>query len=299
MIQEAAIEMQGLTKFYGKNVGVKDLDLAVRRGEIFGFLGPNGAGKTTAIRLLLDLIRPTFGKATILGMRAQEDSIRIREVIGNLPGEVALYDRMTGREHLDFVAGFRTRKPVLRDELLAILELRADAVSRRVRTYSKGMRQKLAIVIALQHDPDLLILDEPTEGLDPLVREAIFGILGSFKARGKTVFMSSHNLAEVEKICDRVAVVREGSIVAVEDLVSLTRSLERRITVRFADEALARGFFDGKGTVTFQQGGTVTVMLEGDVREVLARLAKAEVLDVEIGPPDLECYFLDFYRGRA
>ncbi len=296
---QAAIETRGLSKFYGGRRGIESLDLAVKCGELFGFLGPNGAGKTTTIRLLLGLIHPTSGEARVLGHPIRGESLAIRGEIGNLPGEVALWDRFTGEQHLALVSGLRTRPPVLRRRLLDALALPPEALRRRVRGWSKGMKQKLAIVLALEHDPRLLILDEPTEGLDPLVRDVLFGILLDLRSRGTTVFMSSHNLGEVEKLCDRVAVVRDGRLVAVEDVAALRSSRVRRLTARFATDEMARRFAEGRGEVLSLRAGTVNLLLRGAIPETLSALSAAGVLDVEIGPPDLEEFFLTFYRGGS
>ncbi|MFL5679602.1 MAG: ABC transporter ATP-binding protein, partial [Chloroflexota bacterium] len=224
-----AIETRGLTKRYGHRrrpglpggkrggktlVALDDLAINVRHGEIFGFLGPNGAGKSTTIRLLLGYLHATAGSASVLGFDAARDSVEIRRRVGYLPGGIALYDALTGERLLDYLGRLTGRPPVRRAELLDRLELSEASLRRPVRDYSRGMRQKIGIVQALQHDPELAILDEPTEGLDPLMQRAFYEILEELRASGRTIFFSSHVLSEVERVCDRVAIIRGGRLVA-------------------------------------------------------------------------------------
>jgi ABC-2 type transport system ATP-binding protein len=203
----AVIETEKLTKFYGPHRGIVDVDLAVEEGEIYGFLGPNGAGKTTTIRLFLDLIRPTSGRARVFGIETTADPVAIHRRVGYLPGEFALFDRLTGGETIEYFANLRGGgDPLYQADLVARFDLDP---SRRFKEYSKGNKQKVGLVIALQHRPDLLILDEPTSGLDPLVQQTFFQLLRETVAEGRSAFLSSHILGEVEKTCDRVAIIRE------------------------------------------------------------------------------------------
>src|SRR5687768_4964997 len=227
-----AIETRGLTKVYGgrrpalrrdhpRPAGVRALDdvsIEVRRGEIFGFLGPNGAGKSTAIRLLLGFLHPTAGGATVLGLDSVRSSVEIRRAIGYLPGGIAFWDNLTGERLLDELAALSGRPPVRRVALLDRLELSAATLKRPVRDYSRGMRQKLGIIQALQHDPELAILDEPSEGLDPLMQRAFYDLLDERRKAGRTCFFSSHVLSEVERLCDRVAIIRAGQMVALSNV---------------------------------------------------------------------------------
>ena len=208
------IETQGLTKQYGRYRGIVDVDMVVNQGEVFGFLGPNGAGKTTTIRVLLDLIRPSAGSARVFGIESSADPVAIHRRIGYLPGEWNLYDRLTGAETIRYFANLRggaDRAYV--DQLVQRLDLDP---SRRFREYSKGNKQKVGLVVALQHRPELLILDEPTSGLDPLIQQEFFALVREAKAEGRTVFLSSHIISEVERTCDRVAIIREGRIVRLD-----------------------------------------------------------------------------------
>ncbi len=293
-MEPAAIRTEGLTKFYGESRGIVDVDLEVRAGEIFGFLGPNGAGKSTTIRILLDLIRPTSGKASVMGMDAQAETVRVRQAVGYLPGEASFYDELKGNAFLDLVARVGNRKSLRRAELLERLELDA---SRKIARYSRGMKQKLAVVAALQHDPELLILDEPTSGLDPLVQQEFYAILREFSARGRTVFFSSHVLSEVERLCDRVAVIREGEIVTVDEIAALRKKMVRRLVVTFA-EPVAAGWLEVPGvTVISAEGERVAMDVTGGLDGLIKRLAQFEIVDMEFDRPSLEQTFLEMYAG--
>jgi ABC-2 type transport system ATP-binding protein len=304
-----AIETNGLSKHYGgpggpgrigrgrreRIVALDDVTLAVHRGEIFGFLGPNGAGKTTCIRLLLGFLHPTAGAARVLGLDVGRDSVAIRGEVGYLPGGIALYDAMTGIDLLDYLGAFYRRPPVLRDRLLDGLELAARDLARPVREYSRGMRQKLGIIQALQHDPALAILDEPSEGLDPLMQRAFYEILDELRAAGRTVFLSSHILSEVERVCDRVAIVRRGRLVAFEEISALLARRRRTVAMRVdgAPPSLA-GVPGVSGVVMLD--GRLRCHLEGDVRPLLAAIAGSAVTDLTIEPARLEEAFLEFYE---
>jgi ABC-2 type transport system ATP-binding protein len=308
-----AIETVGLTKHYGHRPGLvapllgrlrvsasppihalESLDIAVREGEIFGFLGPNGAGKSTAIRLLLGLLHPTAGRARVLGLDTRRDSVAIRRRLGYLPSGIALYDTLTGEELLDYLGKLSGRPAARRAELCERLELAAGTLKRLVRDYSRGMRQKVGIVQALQHDPELAILDEPTEGLDPLMQRAFYGILDTLKAEGRTIFFSSHVLSEVERVCDRVAIVREGRLVALEETAGLLARRRRNILVRFTGPAPRLETVPGMTNVEYGDG-YVTARVEGSVRPFLAAIADVAVVDLTIEPARLEEAFLEFY----
>jgi ABC-2 type transport system ATP-binding protein len=302
-----AIETSGLSKHYprggtlrrssGGREPIRALDqvtLAVHPGEVFGFLGPNGSGKSTCIRLLLGFIHPTAGSAHVLGLDAQADGVAIRGRVGYLPGGIALYDGMTGADLLDYLAAFYRRPPVLRRRLVDGLELAATDLARPIRDYSRGMRQKLGIVQALQHDPELAILDEPSEGLDPLMQRAFYEILDDLRAAGRTVFLSSHILSEVERVCDRVAIVRHGRLVALEEIGVLLARRRRTVEMRVDGAPPALAGVPGVSDVVVVDGH-VRCHLEGDIRPFLAAIAGSPVTDMTIEPARLEDAFLELY----
>jgi ABC-2 type transport system ATP-binding protein len=305
----SVITAEGLTKHYqarslpGRRaaVAVRALDgvsLDVREGEIFGFLGPNGAGKSTLIRLLLGFLHPTAGRATVLGLDSQRDSVAIRARTGYLPGGIALYDGLTGERHLDYLAELSGRAPVRRAELCDRLELTPRTLARPIRDYSRGMRQKIGIVQALQHDPELAILDEPSEGLDPLMQRAFYSILDEVRASGRAVFFSSHVLSEVERVCDRVAIVRAGRLVALEDVATLVAQRRRGVTARLAGPAPDLTGVPGVTEVAVA-GDILTCALSGDPGPFLEALRGVALADLVIEPASLEDAFLELYAGEA
>ena len=285
----------------GEVRALEDLTISVREGEIFGFLGPNGAGKSTMIRLLLGFLHPTAGSATVGGLDIVADSVEIRRRVGYLPGGIALYDTMTGERLLDYLAELTGRPPVGRADLCERLELSAATLRRQVRDYSRGMRQKIGIVQALQHDPELAILDEPTEGLDPLMQRAFYEILDDLRAGGRTIFFSSHVLSEVERVCDRVAIVRQGRLVALEDVDALLARRKRNVEMRLAPEAdppVLEGVA-GVSAVAVAPDGRLTCQLEGDVGPFLAAIHGHRIVDLTIEPAHLEEAFLELYHDTA
>ena len=293
----AAIELHGIHKTYGMTHALRGIDLEVPAGRIFGFLGPNGAGKTTTARILLDLIRPDAGGARVLGFDCQRQSIEVRKRTGYLPGELRLYEGMRAGEFLDYIDAFRPGKRDLAYRLRLIERLGLDP-SRPIRALSKGNRQKVGLVQALMHRPDLLVLDEPTSGLDPLVQEEVVRILEDAAAEGRTVFFSSHVLPEVEKICESVAIVREGEIVAVEDVANLKGRSVHVIEVTFA-HAPPAGLFDIPGVrIIRHDGATFHLQAQSGIDAVVKAIATQTVLDLRTEQPSLEDVFLTFYTGN-
>jgi ABC-2 type transport system ATP-binding protein len=300
-----AITTIGLTKHYRTSAlpfirpappvrALESLDIDVREGEIFGFLGPNGSGKTTTIRLLLGYTHPTAGTGRVFGLDIVRDSVAIRRQTGYLPGGIALYDSLTGERLLDYLAALSGRPPVRRAELCDRFELSARTLRRLVRDYSRGMRQKIGIIQALQHDPALAILDEPSEGLDPLMQRAFYDILGALKSEGRTIFFSSHVLSEVERVCDRVAIVRQGRLVAVEEIAGLLARRKRYVDVRLQGTPPRLDGVPGVSGVEITDG-RLTCRVEGDMRPFLAAIAAAPIVDLTIEPAHLEDAFLEFY----
>ena len=294
----APIMAENLTRYYGKRRGVIDLTFEVGEGEIFGFLGPNGAGKTTTIRQLMGLMRPGSGSARVFGLDCWRDSTRVKEEVGFLPGDIRLYEKMTGEEFLDFFAAFRRRRhPRFRRELVERLEL---DLSQRIKHMSKGNRQKLAVTQALMHDAPLLILDEPSSGLDPLMQVEFVELLREEQARGKTVFLSSHQLPEVERIAHRVAIIREGQLVAVEEVARLKKLRERRMEVILHEPVSPERFsaLEGVRVITVRPGGQhIDLAVRGKLGPLLRTLGEMPVDDLTFAPPDLESVFLHYYSG--
>jgi ABC-2 type transport system ATP-binding protein len=292
-----AIQTEGLTKFYGADRGVEDLDLEVGVGEVFGFLGPNGAGKTTTIRLLLDLIRPTRGRASVLGLDTRRDTVELRSRVGYLPGDLRLFDHDTGREMCAYLGALRGGVDMVRlDELGRRLELDLD---RPIRSLSKGNRQKVGIVQAFMHRPDLLVLDEPTSGLDPIMQREFHRLVDEAVDGGATVFLSSHVLSEVQAIAHRVGVIREGHVVAVEDVDALRSKGLRRMEVVFAAPVSAVSFSSVPGVqdVMIEGGTRLRCSVEGDVDPFVKALARHHVLLLTSEEADLEDVFLAYYAG--
>jgi ABC-2 type transport system ATP-binding protein len=294
---ESVIETDRLVKRYGTSRGIDDLTLTVRRGEVFGFLGPNGAGKTTTIRTLLDLQHPTSGTARVFGLDSRRDSRAIRARLGNLPGDFAYEPRMTGRELLTFFARLRGLAGLGRAEAFAE-RFNAD-LDRPLHDLSRGNRQKIGLVQALFHEPELLVLDEPTTGLDPLMQEEFLDVVGEHRARGGSVFLSSHDLDEVERICDRVGIVRDGRLVAVEDVEDMRGRALRHVSVRFGGVVVPAVLRQVPGIEELElDGTTVRFRVRGAIDPVIKALAGHRVEDVEITRPTLEELFLAHY-GRA
>jgi ABC-2 type transport system ATP-binding protein len=293
------IEVRDLTKLYGETVGVDGVDLVVERGEVFGFLGPNGAGKTTTIRLLLDLIRPTRGEVRVFDRPVVEASVRAR--IGYLPGELVLDGRLTGTQTLHFLDALRPAVVApasdgRRGELCERFGLSATDLGRRVRDYSRGMKQKLGLVAALQHDPDLLVLDEPTTGLDPLVRETVFEILIETGRAGKTVFHSSHVLSEVDRTCTRVGIIGGGRLLGLMRVDDVRRTSVRRMEVRFAG-AVPVAQLDLPGVELVEHHGQgVVLKVSGDLDPLIGVLARHSVAHLVFPEPNLEEAFVELYR---
>lgn len=297
MAGETIIETLLLTKYYGKTRGVENLSLSIEKGEIFGFLGPNGAGKTTSIRLLSGLLHPTKGRARIFGQDITKDSVTIREEIGYIPGDVRLYPKMTGEELLNFFASFKPNKPpVLKDELIKRFDL---DLSRRVREYSKGMKQKLAVIVAFMHDPKLLILDEPTLGLDPLMQREFYNLLREFKEKGKTVFLSSHILSEVERVCDRVGIIRDGHLVATESVDEIREKKIRNVEVTFKEKVEDTVFNLEGVTVSGRHNHTLKLVVKGDIAPLVNKISSYKIEDLVIIPASLEEIFMEFYGKEA
>ena len=303
-----AITTSGLTKHYGVPSlrvpfakpptairALESLDVSVGEGEVFGFLGPNGAGKSTAIRLLLGYLHPSAGEGRVLGLDIVRDSVAIRRRVGYLPGGIALYDSLSGEQLLDYLARLSGRPPVRRADMCDRLEVSTRMLRRLVRDYSRGMRQKIGIIQALQHDPELAILDEPTEGLDPLMQRAFYAIIRALKSEGRTIFFSSHILSEVERVCDRVAIIRSGRLVAVEEIAALLARHQRNVDMRLQGAPPRLEGVTGVSAVQIADG-RLTCRVEGDIKPFLAAIAAAPIADLTIERSHLEDAFLELYE---
>jgi len=288
---ETAIKVNNLKKHFGTTKAVDGISFEVSRGEIFGFLGPNGAGKTTTIRAMMDFIRPTSGKISILGKDVQQDSVYLKTKIGYLSDTARFYDHWTAGQHLNFQQSLRGRSKTL-DDLLKKFGLNRKL---RFSSLSSGNKRKLSIILALMNAPEVLILDEPTTALDPLLQNAFHQYLEDFAKEGGTVFMSSHNLSEVEKICDRVGIIKDGKMVAVEKISEM--KLMKMYDVRFHAVGVNPKLFEDKNTELVDHTDFLTVLkVRGDINPMIEKLSKLKVKDLEIVHVSLEDIFMEFYQ---
>ncbi len=290
------IATRALCKDYGSGRGLFDLDLEVQQGEVFGFLGPNGSGKSTTMRLLLDLIKPTSGSARVLGLDVSTDSLEIRRRVGFLPGDLAMYPKLSGRVVLDYLASLRGGvDPRVRDSLAERFDADLD---RPIHQLSTGNRQKLGLIQAFMHQPELLILDEPIAGLDPLVQQSFHALLGELSGQGRTVFLSSHTLSEVERVTDRLAILRQGRLVIVDSLENLRKVAIQHLEIEFAAPVDGEEFRSLSGVTEVKvEGQTLTVEFEGSADAVVKTAAAHEVLAIRPHTADLEDIFLRYYRA--
>jgi len=295
----AVIETEKLTKSYGEHRGIIDVDLTVNQGEVFGFLGPNGAGKTTTIRTALDLIRPTSGRALVFGIESSADPVAIHRRIGYIPGEFTLYDRLTGGQTIQYFANLRGGVDAAYQR--SLIERFDIDPGRRYKELSKGNKQKIGLVIALQHQPELLILDEPTSGLDPLVQQSFYELVREARDEGRTVFLSSHILSEVERTADRVAIIREGRLVKVGSVESLRDLAHHQVELRFSGPVPATEFQSLPGVSEVVADDHVLRMrVSGAITPVVRAAAGYELLDFVSREPTLEETFLAEYgQGSA
>ncbi|MFG1945453.1 ABC transporter ATP-binding protein [Nonomuraea sp. NPDC048826] len=292
----AVVRAEGLTKYYGRRRGLEDLDLEIQPGEIFGYLGPNGSGKTTTIRLLLDVIRPTRGRVSVLGADSREAAVRAR--IGYLPGELALEGREKAHDHLRFLAKARGGVPAGRIEALAE-RLGAD-LGVPMGKLSKGNKQKVGLIQAFMHEPEFLILDEPTSGLDPLVQQEFLAMLREVRVSGRTVLMSSHVLAEVEHVSDRVGIVRAGRLVAVENVSALREKAVRRVELHFDAPVPPEAFAGLPGVRDLRvEGASVRCTIDGRPDALIKAAAAFTVVHLVSAEPDLEEIFLTYYGDEG
>lgn len=285
------IETNNLTKYYGKIKGVENLTFTVKKGEIFGFLGPNGAGKTTTIRTLLGYLQPTRGSATIFGKNIEDEIVDIKREVAYIPGDLNIYGHQTGREFLNYFASLRNREMVLLDELLKIFEV---PLERKVKGYSKGMKQKLAIIQAFMDDPEMVIMDEPTSGLDPLLQQKFYEFILKQKKKGKSMFFSSHILGEVDKVCDRVGIIRNGQLIALEIVEEMKQKLGKIIRVKIKEKIEA---FKGPKDMKIKDGW-IEFIASDNIDTWIKKLSKYTIIDLDINDFALEDIFIHYYEGQ-
>jgi len=287
------IETTNLTKFYGNNRGIKDVSLSIEKGEIFGFIGPNGAGKSTTIRLLLSLIYPTSGQATIFGKDCFKYGHEIRNDIGYLPSEVFYYDKMRVKDLLKYSASFYKGDHSKRiKELSDIMEL---DLNRKIDELSYGNKKKVGIVQGLLHQPQLIILDEPTSGLDPLMQQKFFDIILEENKKGATIFFSSHILGEVQKLCNRVAIIRDGSIIKIEDIKTLRNNNYKKVVVKTKNRDIKEFLIEGVSNIK-KLDLEISFFYKGNINNLLSLITKKQIDDVFIEEPTLEEIFMHYYQ---
>lgn len=288
--------LQNLTKRYGQFRGVDDVSLGLEPGEVFGFLGPNGAGKSTTIRTILNFIKPSQGSISVFGLDSVKDSVQIKNHIGYLAGDIALYETMTGQQIIDFLSSLgKSTDYKFVKQLANDLEATLD---KPIKSLSKGNKQKIGLIQAFMHKPDLLILDEPTSGLDPLMKQVFYDMIKTMQKQGKTVFVSSHDLTEVQKICDRAAFIRGGKLVAIEDIRGAKRLNLRRYSVTFNEKPKKSDFTKVKNVTKVEaQENELLITVRGSVAPLLSALAVHHPIDLTEQETTLEDLFMHFYKG--
>lgn len=287
------IETENLTKYYGESLGINDINLNVEKGDIFGFIGPNGAGKSTTIRLLLNLIYPTEGKVKLFGKDAVAHGPEVRKRVGYLPSEIFYYDKMKVKELLNYSASFYDKDCSKRiEELSSRMEL---DLNRRIEDLSYGNKKKVGIVQGLLHDPDLIILDEPTGGLDPLMQQTFFNIIKEANKKGATVFFSSHILGEVQELCNKVAIIKSGSIIDTQDIKTLRDNKYKKISILGNNLNKKRFNINGVTELT-EDNGEIRFFYKGDIHDIIKVISASDVRDVTIEEPTLEEIFMHYYE---
>ena len=289
------IEIRQLTKDYGNNRGIFDVSLSVKKGEVFGFLGPNGAGTSTTIRHLMGFIQADQGSCQINGLDCLRDHARIQQALGYLPGEIAFMDDITGLEFIKFMAKMKGMTDLTKAyELMERFELNPQG---KIKKMSKGMKQKIGIICAFMHDPELLILDEPSSGLDPLMQNRFIELVLEEKQRGKTIFMSSHIFEEIERTCDRTAMIKDGRLISIEELQTLKASKHKTYQITFATQELVEQFMDEGFECKQVESNVIKVVPRNNLNYLLATLSRYDIIDLDITKPTLEELFLHFYGG--
>jgi ABC-2 type transport system ATP-binding protein len=299
--QDTKISINGLTKYYGSIRGIKDLDLEVKSGEIFGFLGPNGAGKTTTIRCMINTLLPTKGEITIAGEKVTRKNPSLRRKIGYVPGELALPEYYTVREFLNYIEAMRAQPATRRQEIIDRFDL-TPHLNKKIGQLSKGNKQKLGIISAFMNDPEVLIMDEPTAGLDPLLQHEVYKLLLESKNEGKTIFFSSHNLEEVQKVCDRVGIVKDGYLISIENIDNLNKNVPRVLEARLGNPDQSRlNEFEDRLLEFRERDNFVRLLInsEDSIKDTVGVLLSMEPEELVYPPASLEEFFLKFYEGKS
>lgn len=295
-IKVETIKITNLTKDYGNNKGIFDVNLSTNKGEVFGFLGPNGAGKTTTIRHLMGFIKPEKGSCSINNMDCWKDSSNIQSTLGYLPGEIAFMNNMTGIQMIEFIAAMKNMKDFSKaKELMERFELDPKG---KIRKMSKGMKQKIGIVCAFMHNPDVIILDEPSSGLDPLMQNVFIDLILEEKNKGKTIFMSSHIFEEVERTCDRTAIIKDGKIISIEDMKLLSNKKSKSYIITFKSNDTVEEFKTKGFRIANITDNTVTVNIKDNLQPLLKEISALDVKDLDVKTQTLEELFLHFYGGE-
>lgn len=294
-METPALKIDHVTKRYDSKHGVHDINLEVKRGEVFGFLGPNGAGKSTTINTILDLLKPDTGTITVLGLDHHKNVKEVHSRLGYLSGDMETDPSLTGKQYLNYAAHLHGGvDQTIIDGL--IKRLKSD-VTTKIKHLSRGNKQKIGLIAALMHDPDILILDEPTSGLDPLIQAEFNAIIREHKAKGKTTFISSHVLSEVQTVCDRVGFIRDGQLIHVDTLAGLMEQTSRNVTIHFRDDTPHEKIASLSGVRNVKrEDGTMSFTFDGDINQLLALLAKHPINNIQIAEPDLEELFMNYYR---
>ena len=301
MSSDAKISIQGLTKYYGSICGIENLSLDVRSGEIFGFLGPNGAGKTTTIRCMINTLLPTNGKIIIDNEMITRSNPELRKRIGYVPGELALPEYYTVTEFLNYIEAMRGKPATRRQEIVEQFSLTSN-LNKKIGQLSKGNKQKVGIVAAFMHDPDVLILDEPTSGLDPLLQQEVYKLLEHSRKMGKTIFFSSHNLEEVQKVCDRVGIVKDGHLISIEDIDNLAKNVPRILEAKLANPNESKLQEFGSRLIEFRKDDKyvrILIRAEDSIKDTIGVILNMNPEEMVFPPASLEHFFLQFYNGKA
>jgi len=289
----AAIKVENLKKYFGNIKAVDDISIEVERGILFGFLGPNGAGKTTTIRCMMDFIRPTKGAITILGKDARRDSVELKSKIGYLSGNVHLYDQWDGKTHIDFIKRFYNG----RDNSASLVSRFGLDTGKKAKHLSSGNRQKLSLILTFMTEPEILILDEPTLGLDPLLQNEVYELLYESAENGSTVFMSSHNLAEVERVCSQVGIIKKGKMVASQSIAALKEKKINIINAQFGQPVNPEDFLDDNTELVKEFTDGLLLKVRGDINPAIQKLGKYNLAHIEISQPSLEDIFMEYYSN--